>query len=98
MGVTWKISPAYTQYLKEIDSEVREFDFTGRVAGGRVCRSKRRRESEVIEVRDRGKQWATRGSFGLQRREPTQTLRRLTQSSAGTAQRNTQIGTRANKG
>ena len=62
MKVIWKISWAYAQYLKEIDYEVREFDFSGRVAGQRVCRSRRRRESEVIEVRDRGEQWATGGS------------------------------------
>ena len=69
LRVIWKTNRTYTQYPKEIYSEVREFDFSGRVAGRRFCRSRRRRESEVIEIRDRGKQWATGGNFRLQCRE-----------------------------
>ena len=49
MRVIWKVSQAYTQYPKEIDSKGIEFDFRGRVAV-----QKEKRESTVIEHEDRG--------------------------------------------
>ena len=73
MRVIWKASRAYTQYLKEINSEIREFDLSGRVAGRRFAEAEGGGRQQVIEIRDRGMQWVTGGSFGLQRSEPTQT-------------------------
>ena len=59
---------------------------------------RRRRELAVTELEDRGTQWVTRGSTRLQRSVSTQSLHRLTQSSAGIAQRNTQASTRDSRG
>ena len=49
LRVIWKTNRAYTQYSKEINSKVRGFDLSGRVAG-----QKKKRESAVTEYEDRG--------------------------------------------
>ena len=63
----------------------------------RSCKSRRRR-SGVIKIRVRGKQWVTGGSLKLQRRDPMQSPRKLTQSSVGTAQWITQSDAGACRG
>ena len=98
MRVIWKTSWGYIQYLKEINYEVREFDLSGRVAGRRFVEAEGGGSQQVTEFRDRGTQWVIGGSSGLQRSEPMQNLRRLTQSSAGNAHRNTQTGTGDSRG
>ena len=53
LRVIWKTSRAYTQYPKEINSEVREFNLNGRVVGQRFAEAEGGGSQQVTEVRDR---------------------------------------------
>ena len=70
----------------------------GELQGKELAEAKGGGSQQVIEVRDRGKQWTTGGSSGLQRREPTQTLRSPTLGLRRETRRQAQEPTETDQG